>query len=160
MIGKKLAAATLLSIALSLGACADIQNNPKTAAGTLVGAGGGALIGSQFGGGKGQLVTTALGALAGAWAGSEVGKSLDRADHASMQSTTQRALETAPSSEVSEWRNPDTGNYGTVTPVRTYQSSSGQNCREYQQTVTVGGRTEEAYGTACRQPDGTWKIVK
>jgi surface antigen len=46
-----------------------------------------------------------------------------------------------------------------VTPTRTYQQSSGEYCREYQQTVTVGGKTQEAYGTACRQPDGTWKIV-
>jgi len=157
---KKLAAVLGLAAALPLGACADLQNNPKTAAGTLVGAGGGALIGSQFGGGKGQLITTALGALAGAWAGSEVGKSLDRADRLAMQDTTQRTLETAPSRQVSQWRNPDTGNYGTVTPVRTFQSTGGQACREYQQTITVGGRTEEGYGTACRQPDGTWKIVQ
>jgi surface antigen len=157
---KNFAAALMLGAALSLGACADWQNNPKTTAGTLVGAGGGALIGSQFGGGKGQLVTTALGALAGAWAGSEVGKSLDRADRLEMQRTTQGALETLPSRQTSEWRNPDTGNYGTVTPVRSYQSGSGQNCREYQQTITVGGRTEQGYGTACRQPDGTWKIVQ
>ena len=46
-----------------------------------------------------------------------------------------------------------------MTPTRTFQTASGQPCREYQQTVTIGGKTEEAYGTACRQPDGTWKIV-
>jgi surface antigen len=46
-----------------------------------------------------------------------------------------------------------------VTPVRTYQSASGQYCREYQQTITVGGQMHQAYGTACRQPDGNWKIV-
>ena len=44
-------------------------------------------------------------------------------------------------------------------PVRTVQQADGTYCREFQQTVTVGGRTEEAYGTACRQPDGSWKIV-
>jgi len=32
-------------------------------------------------------------------------------------------------------------------------------CREYQQTITVGGRTERAYGTACKQADGSWKII-
>jgi hypothetical protein len=32
-------------------------------------------------------------------------------------------------------------------------------CREFQQTITVGGQTQEAYGTACRQSDGSWKIV-
>ncbi len=46
-----------------------------------------------------------------------------------------------------------------MTPVETYQRDDGQYCREFQQTVTIGGKTEEAYGTACRQPDGSWKIV-
>ena len=31
-------------------------------------------------------------------------------------------------------------------------------CREYQHTVTIDGKQEKAYGTACRQPDGSWKI--
>ena len=26
------------------------------------------------------------------------------------------------------------------------------------QTITVGGEVQQGYGTACRQPDGTWKI--
>ncbi len=55
---------------------------------------------------------------------------------------------------------PESGNYGTVTPIRDGSTSSGQYCREYQQTVTVGGRTQQAYGTACRQPDGQWKVVQ
>lgn len=29
--------------------------------------------------------------------------------------------------------------------------------REYQTTVIVGGREVEAYGTACLQPDGSWR---
>ncbi len=29
--------------------------------------------------------------------------------------------------------------------------------REYQTTVVVGGREVDAYGTACLQPDGSWK---
>lgn len=32
-------------------------------------------------------------------------------------------------------------------------------CREYTRTVMIGGRTQEAYGTACYQPDGSWMIV-
>ena len=31
-------------------------------------------------------------------------------------------------------------------------------CREYQTTITIGGKPQKAYGRACRQPDGTWKI--
>lgn len=32
-------------------------------------------------------------------------------------------------------------------------------CREYTRTVTVGGYSQEAYGTACYEPDGSWRIV-
>ena len=45
-------------------------------------------------------------------------------------------------------------------PVETYQTSSGQYCREYLQTVVIGGQQQQAYGTACRQPDGSWKIIR
>jgi len=57
------------------------------------------------------------------------------------------------------WTNPDNGHAGTVTPTRTYQTAGGTYCREYQQTVTIGGKDERSYGTACRQPDGSWKIA-
>ena len=48
---------------------------------------------------------------------------------------------------------------GTVQVTRTGATPSGRQCREFQQTVTVGGRTEQAYGTACLQPDGSWEIL-
>ena len=31
-------------------------------------------------------------------------------------------------------------------------------CREFQKLVQIGGSTERAYGVACRQADGSWKI--
>jgi hypothetical protein len=34
-----------------------------------------------------------------------------------------------------------------------------QNCREFQQTITVTGKPQKAYGTTCQQPDGTWKVA-
>jgi surface antigen len=148
------------AVALSLAACAnDGSYGNKQTVGTLLGAGTGALIGSQFGSGSGALAATAVGALAGAYLGSEAGKSLDRADQGYLARTTQSTLESAPTGRSSSWQNPDSGNSGTITPTRTFVSSSGQNCREFQQSIVVGGRTENAYGTACRQPDGSWKIV-
>ncbi|WP_404426189.1 RT0821/Lpp0805 family surface protein [Thalassospira australica] len=139
--------------------CAQDQGQKQTAGG-LLGAVGGAVAGAQFGKGSGQLVGVALGTLAGAFIGSEVGKSLDNADRAIMAQNTQRTLESAPTGQTSTWNNPDTGARGTVTPVRTYQEPKTQDyCREYQQTVTIGGQQEEAYGTACRKPDGSWEVV-
>jgi len=46
--------------------------------GTLVGAGLGGLLGSQFGSGTGQLVATGLGVLTGAMTGQAVGQHMDR----------------------------------------------------------------------------------
>ena len=35
-----------------------------------------------------------------------------------------------------------------------------QACHEYQTTATIDGRPQPAYGRACLQPDGTWRIVQ
>lgn len=48
---------------------------------------------------------------------------------------------------------------GSVTTSRRGSSSSGRPCREFQQRVTIGGKTEQAYGTACQNPDGSWEVV-
>jgi hypothetical protein len=32
-------------------------------------------------------------------------------------------------------------------------------CREYQGTADIGGGPQTVYGTACQQPDGTWRLV-
>ena len=76
----------------------------------------------------------------------------------------QRALETAqirattaPIGESILWQ--DGSASGTVTPTREGTSTSGRYCREFQQTVTIGGKNEEAYGTACQNPDGSWEVV-
>ncbi len=153
--------ATLAAIAItSLGliACAENQG-PKERGGTVIGAIAGGLLGSTISKGSGRLIAVGVGAVLGGIIGSEVGKSLDRADRAYMHRTTQQSLETQRSGQASTWRNPDNRHSGTVTPTRSYQRESGQPCREFQQTVTIDGRTERAYGTACRQSDGSWKIV-
>jgi len=149
----------IAAAALILAGCAP-GTGPKEGAGTIIGAGTGALIGSQFGSGKGRLVGVAIGTLAGAMVGQELGRSLDKADQIAMQQNAQYALEYTPTNTTTPWRNPDTGNGGQITPIETYQSASGEYCREYQQTVWVGGKEQQAYGTACRQPDGTWKIIR
>jgi len=42
---------------------------------------------------------------------------------------------------------------------RYYESDNGDYCREYRHTVTIEGQRREAYGHACRQPDGSWRMV-
>lgn len=148
-----------------LAGCANSSSAPgefglnKTTGGGLLGAVGGAVAGSQFGKGKGQLAATAAGTLIGALVGSEVGKSLDKADQ-QYAHRAQAQAQTAPIGQTIAWSNPDSGHSGTVTPVREgTMTSTGEYCREYQQNVQVGGQTQKAYGTACRQPDGSWRVV-
>lgn len=143
-----------------LAGCANSDMGTKQTGGAILGGIGGAVAGAQFGKGTGQLAATALGTLLGAYVGSEVGKSLDKADQAAAARAGQTAFETAPSGQPVAWNNPDSGHSGTVTPTRTYYEEGSQPCREYQTTVTIDGQTERAYGTACRQADGTWKVVK
>jgi len=138
--------------------CAEQGYGPKQSVGTLGGAALGGLLGSQFGSGTGKLATTAVGVLIGALAGSEVGRSLDRADRTYADGAVTRA-QTAPLGETITWNNPQNGNRGAITPVRDGTSTSGQYCREFQQSITVAGKTQQGYGIACRQPDGTWRVV-
>jgi surface antigen len=145
------------ALALLVAGCENA--GPKQVGGTLIGAGTGAFVGSRIGHGSGRLAATAIGGLLGAFVGSELGKSLDRADQAHHERAYHSAMETHRSGQSSNWQNPDSGHYGTVTPTRTYQQPDGTPCREFQQTITVGGRTEQGYGTACRQADGSWCIV-
>lgn len=139
-----------------LAACAD--TGPKQTGGTLLGGIGGAVAGAQFGKGKGQLAATALGTLLGAYVGSEVGKSLDHADQAYARQAENRAY-SAPIGQSITWNNPQSGNSGAYVPIRDGADAAGNYCREYQTMVNVGGQSEQAYGRACRQPDGSWKVV-
>ncbi len=72
----------------------------------------------------------------------------------------QDALENARSGTVVQWRNPDDGASGTFVPKPAFQDAGGQICREFQQTVTIGGQQQQAWGTACRQSDGSWKLQR
>lgn len=134
-------------------------NGNKQQMGTILGGATGALVGSSFGKGTGRLVGVGLGAIAGGLIGNQVGQYMDEQDKMKMHQTSYTALENNKSGKTSSWNNPDSGHSGTITPVKTYEKS-GRYCREYTQTVTIGSKTHEAYGTACRQEDGSWEIVK
>jgi surface antigen len=139
-------------LALALGSCA--QQPTKEQVGAATGAVVGGLLGSQIGQGGGRDLALIAGALAGAYVGSRIGKSMDETDRIKAA----RALETAPTGAPTTWRNPDTGNTYTVTPTQTYVEND-QPCRDYTTRGVIDGREEIVHGTACRQPDGTWRAV-
>ncbi len=64
---------------------------------------------------------------------------------------------TAPIGETIFWSEGNASGY--VTPTREGTSSAGRYCREFQHEVSIGGKKEQSYGTACRQPDGSWEVI-
>ena len=157
---RQIALVAMVLATISMAACNTTQGmGQKQTVGGVGGAVLGGLAGSQIGGGSGRLWATGAGVLLGALVGSEIGSSLDNADRAAAAQAQNRAY-TAPVGETITWNNPNTGHSGTYTPTKDGYSASGRYCREYQQTVTVGGKDESAYGTACQQPDGSWEIIK
>lgn len=162
---------TAVALAVSLSACtvsneAAAQNGQGGGLGnlfsgenigTLLGAAGGAVAGSQFGKGKGNTAMTAVGTLGGAVLGRAVGSSMDRgnAAYAAQQNQARQASQfPQPAPQMP-------GQYhqaGQFQPMQQFQPQ--QVCREYTQTIVIGGQVQETYGTACRQPDGTWRVVQ
>ena len=84
---------------------------------------------------------------------------LERGDIDRAYKSASHTLETQPSGQTRIWRNPRNGHWGTMTPARTYLNAEGRYCREYRQTVTIGGQEHQAGGKACRSDDGVWQVV-
>ena len=102
------------------------------------------------------LLGSFLGAAFGALLGTSLGRSMDNNDFYQVN----RALETSPTGSAIVWQNPNTGGAYRVTPTRTYQVAQNTYCREFVTWGMIGGYEEKMYGTACRQPDGSWATVK
>lgn len=151
--------APIILCVFTLTSCASmvqtVQDNPKAVLGSVLGAGAGAGIAAAAGAG-GPWIAGA--AIMGGLLGGFIGNRLDARDKRLAAEAATRAFENNRTGQASTWNNPDSGHSGSITPTRTYQLANGNYCREYQQTVTIGGERHQAYGTACRQPDGTWQV--
>ena len=123
--------------------------------GAVLGGVAGGAVGQTIGSGSGRTIATITGAVLGAVLGGTIGRSLDEADRACYGET----LEYAPDRSTVAWVNPNTGASYQVSPQATWQGSGGQYCREYVTTADVGGQAQTVYGTACRQPDGSWRLM-
>jgi surface antigen len=140
---------------LALSGCAT---GPKQGFGQVAGGVTGALIGSQFGSGSGKLAATALGAVVGTMIGGEIGRQLDEADQRALYDAQYKALEYGNPGTPVGWKNANSGHYGEIVPGPGYKVNA-YDCRDYTHTIYISGQPQVARGTACRQPDGTWKPV-
>lgn len=122
--------------------------------GVLLGGAAGAAIGTQIGSGSGNTAAIIGGTILGALIGGSIGRNMDAVD----QNCVGQALEHANDGQNITWKNPDNGTQYRVAPTQTMQLSDGRYCREYTTEALIGGRVQQSYGIACRQPDGSWQI--
>ncbi len=157
---RSLVIATVLSLIVG---CAS-----RAQTGAVIGGTVGAMAGSTWGPGHGRghmgwgrpsggggLTTIVIGAAIGGMIGAIIGREMDEQDRL----RTAQVLEYNRTGEASTWVNPDKETAYTVVPTRTYDAAQGP-CREFSTQANIGGKTQEIYGTACRQADGSWKVIK
>lgn len=142
----------LLLALLLLSACATPRGENESG-GMIIGGILGGVLGHQVGGGSGQTAATVIGAMIGTTIGGNVGRTMDKTDRLKVS----HSLETVRTGVETRWKNPDTGYQYRVVPTRTYEEAEGP-CREYTVDASIGGKTEQIYGTACRQADGSWQV--
>jgi surface antigen len=128
----------------------------REALGAVLGGVVGGVAGAELGKGEHRDAATVAGALIGVLVGRAIGRSLDQAD----RYCTGQTLEYGQDHQAVEWQDPDARASYRVTPVNTYQSRDGRYCREYRARATIAGESQQSYGTACRQEDGSWEIVE
>ena len=149
--------AVIISASLLLTGCSTVPS--KQQQGAAAGAVVGGVLGSALGKGHSDRGwATALGVIFGAVVGDQIGAQLDERHRLLAAQNLQYSLESTKDGAVTTWQNPNSGNSGTATPTATVVKSDGTPCREFTTEIQVGGETQQGYGTACRQADGSWKI--
>ena len=142
-----------------LSAC---SGNNRMTNGQLIGAIGGGIIGSyvgtQLGGGSGNLLFLVAGTTLGSLAGYAYGDSLIPSDRALFRDSAKVAMDNIEDGNVYSWVNPDTGVAGTITPVRSYYAENHKVCRDFDATIAVRGKTGVTRGRACKVGTDSWLI--
>jgi len=138
----------VLAIASSalLAACGTTS---QTGGGLLGGASG---QGTSSGGGK--VAGAIIAAMNGGLVGGTVGAGLSEREKRNALVAEYKALEYTASGQKVAWQG-DSGHSGEAMAAQPYRVGS-QDCRQYTQTVTIGGASSTARGTACRNADGSW----
>ena len=122
--------------------------------GAVLGGVAGGVVGASVSKGDNRTVAIVGGTIIGAIIGGVIGRSMDRVD----QNCVGQVLEHAEDGREVRWRAPNGYDYEVV-PRRTYTGGGGEYCREYTTTAVINGRADRVYGTACRNPDGSWRLI-
>jgi surface antigen len=130
----------------------DLGQCNKQEVGMVLGGAAGGVLGSTIGKGDGKTAAVIGGTIIGILVGGAIGRSMDQADH----NCTGQILEHAQDNQRIVWQK-DGAEY-SMRPGRTWTSGSGVYCRDYQATATIGGKPQQVFGKACRNPDGSWQL--
>lgn len=149
---KLFTAFVVLLCSVNLMGCQNMSNQDV---GVLTGGLAGGLIGSTVGKGSGQVLAIAAGTVAGAIIGGSIGKSMDDVDRMKMN----RALENNAVGKPAYWHNNRTNTNYEVVATKNVTYRGNEYCREYRTVADIAGKKQQMYGTACRQPDGSWQAV-
>lgn len=142
-------------VAAMLVGCGNLPFS-KSDQGMVIGGVLGGMGGSTLGSGSGSLLGAVVGAFIGGYIGREAGRYMDRADRMMHDHAVVDAID---HDRDSAWSNPRTGHRGRAEVGRYYHGANGY-CREYKETVWVGGRKFiSPPHTACQRPGGPWQIV-
>lgn len=121
----------------------------------------GALTGSVLGGvlgaqvhGHGRTAAIIGGTLLGGYMGGNVGRSMDDVDRMKLA----HSLEYTQPHKSAHWVNEKHGKDVTVTMEDNYRHH-GRLCRRFKTLVIIDHREQQAYGKACRRPNGQWQII-
>lgn len=134
------------------------KRDTNTAAGGIIGAIAGGLLGNSVSG-HDRGAGTAIGAIAGGLLGASVGRSLSCNDQQYAYNVYYSGFEAGRPHHRYEWRSPYSDAHGYMEVRDYYTAPEGYRCANYEQQIFVNGRPEVATGHACRRPDGTWQMV-
>lgn len=79
-------------------------------------------------------------------------------DFEMMNTTAHNALDKNPDGQTSEWKNPETNNSGSVTPLNT-ETRDGKLCRKLRVVNQAKDQSSTSAFTFCKADNG-WKILK
>lgn len=137
------------------------QTHDQFMASAVSAAGGGAIgyaVGTQFGGGTGNIMMMIFGASVGAMAGWSYGGTLMPSDRETFRKTTQQAMQSTPNGQVVTWVNPETRTAGSITPTGSFVGKGGRQCRNFEATVAAKEGIGRGNGVACKEEDGEWLV--
>jgi hypothetical protein len=85
---------------------------------------------------------------------------LTRADLDMIRSVLGQQIHNKKAGASASWKNPESGNYGTVTLLGAF-SRQGHRCEriEYRMSPPPGTPSDRFTLTSCQQSDGSWKLA-